>query len=108
MGLQALASLGSGLLFVVLSVLGWLFRRQSREAREARKMESTATAGLRLWRQVQQLAAVEGWDQHPHWPSTPREMTLEYLFDQAEEPGGHLEKLAETVQKISEPTRGKP
>lgn len=108
MGFQALASLGSGLLVLVLTSLGWLFRRQSREAREARKVEGTATAGLRLWRQVQQLAAIRGWDQDPHWPSTPKEMTLEYLFDQAEEPGGHMEKLAETVQKITEPTKGQP
>lgn len=108
MGLQALASLGSGLLVVTLTAVGWIARRQGKEAKEARKMEATATAGLRQWRLIQQLAAVEGWDQHPNWPVTPKEMTLEYLFDQAEEPGGHLEKLAETVQKITEQTKGKP
>jgi hypothetical protein len=103
--LKALVSLGSGLLLVVLTAVGWVVRRQGKEAREARKTAATAAAGLRLWRQMETLGAVKGWDQDPLWPKTPQEMTLEYLFDQAKEPGGYIAQLAKQAQEI---TKDKP
>lgn len=85
---------------VVLAVVAWVVRRQSREAREARKLRETNLAALRWHYRVSTLAALRGWDLDSQWPSTPREMTAEYLADAGEDPAGPIAQLAEAAKEL--------
>lgn len=104
MGVGEIGALASGLsavLLVVLSVVAWVVRRQSKEAKEARRLKETNLAALRWYYKVSALAAIRGWDSDAAWPAIPREMTAEYLLDQAQDdPAGPIAELAQAAQEI--------
>lgn len=95
----------SGVVAVMLVVVTWYVRRQSKEAREARQLKETNLSALRWHYRVSTLAALRGWDTDPAWPATPRELTVEYLLGQAEQdPASNLVQLAEAAQELRKGT----
>lgn len=102
---QALASLGIALLVPVATLVTWLFRRQSKEARDARRATASVAAFTAWHRKMKILGAARGWDQDPAWPSDAKEMTLEYLLDAPDDPASPLAQLASQLQDM---TKGKP
>jgi hypothetical protein len=96
----ALVSAASTVLVGLVAVLGWAFRRRTREAREGRKMQATNVAAMAWSYKVEALAAIRGWSQDPNWPALPREMTAEYLLDTAGSEDGTLTQLAKMAQEL--------
>lgn len=99
--LGTLVSAVAGVLAVLLTVVTWWVRRQSAEARDARKLRDTNLAALRWYYRVSAVAAIKGWDTDPAWPKVPKEMTAEYLAEQTQEdPAGPLAQLAEAAKEL--------
>lgn len=94
----------TAVLAVVLMAASWVVKRQGREARDARLLRQTNLAALRWYYRVSAVAAVNGWDTHPAWPDTPKELTAEFLAGQAQQqqadPGSALALLADAAESM--------
>lgn len=105
MNLTLLGGVGSLLFMIVSFTVAVVTLRASRKSKEAVDARETAELGIVMLRwsnQVRRLAATEGWDQHPAWPSIPLEATAEYLRGKASATqNDDLSKFIETVQKIT-------
>jgi hypothetical protein len=97
-------SAGSILLVMLISALGYIWRRQGKEARHARRTRETNIASLTWHYQVQALAAIRGWNSDPAWPKTPYEMTAEYIAgiakEDSDERAAELAGIAEALGKV--------
>lgn len=73
----SLVSIGSTVMFVILSVATLIARRRGREARDLREVRELNLAMARWQYQVEMLAARRGWDADPEWPDKPPELTVD-------------------------------
>jgi hypothetical protein len=96
--LGTLISALAAVLFVVLALATFRARRTGQEAKDLREARATANAGMRYAYQIQNMAAIKGWD----LPPMPKEMTAEYLIGKSESGGGNVElaQLAQLAQGL--------
>jgi hypothetical protein len=100
--LGALGGLFFALSTFVVTLLSMRARRKDKEAIDAREASELGIVMLQWSGRVRRLAATNGWDQDPAWPTLPEEATPEYLRGKASNSGNdELVRLVEIAQKLA-------
>ena len=108
--LGTLISALTAILFLLVTLLTFRTRRIGRENRELRELRVTNVAYARYVYPIEMLAAANGWDTDPRWPTKPKELSLDYLAGKAEGEGNvELANVVAVMQALrGEPNEAKP